>query len=411
MKLHPIQPLSADRKSRQIYFELILKKGLLSLPRFLLALAVTGVILLVSALAMFAMTGRDQLSTTIPVGIVIPEGDMLTSMGAGMLAEMESVKSICSFQYLSEEQADAALSDGTIQAAIYLTRDLYQDINSGVNTPIRILIPRDSTLGVSLFRDLVTVGVSMLQVGEAAVYSLEETADMYEVVTPVQTLMDDMAMEFVSLAMSRNAAWDSTLLSEYGSITMTGFYLITAILAFLSVFFGIGFSGLYEARELALEKCLSRKGIGAVSRSLARLFPMTAVLFVLLSAALSVAAAVSDLVTMRWYLLPALLPAAFCLACFIHMIHSLTLRTSGCLFYLLVTVLMFIMGSSLFPASSLPRILRPLPSVLPVHVWQKYLSDVLWNGFSLRSFLSCLLTGLVMAGIGALALKSHEYRQ
>ena len=50
MKLHPIPSLSADRKSRQIYFELILKKGLLSLPRFLLALAVTGVILLVSAL-------------------------------------------------------------------------------------------------------------------------------------------------------------------------------------------------------------------------------------------------------------------------------------------------------------------------------------------------------------------------
>ena len=402
-----------DRNQKAIYYGLIFKKGILILPRFFLTLLLTAVVLIIGTVAVYTVTqNRRALNPKIHVAVVVPGEDVATQMATQMIGEMESVKSICDFSFLSAEEADAAMHNGSIQAAIYLTENIYDDIYHATNTPVRIQVAKSSGLGVQRFKDLVNVGLSMLQVGEATVYSLLDISKDYEMQVSPYDLTDTIAMSFVDLAMNRNNIWNTTFLSPYGNISMMGFYSVTAALAVVCLLFGAGFAGLYDKKERAVDICLRRMGIGSVTRSLARLLIMTVVnwflLLIVLVPALYITKSAEITGKLVLLLVVALWPLAFSVAAFIHLVNAFAVGESGSLFYLIISILLFVLGGGLFPAAFLPSALYRLSSFLPIGFWQKYLADLLWNGFQGASLRTILIYGAGMAVLGGIGLKLNE---
>ncbi|MBQ1312480.1 MAG: ABC transporter permease [Blautia sp.] len=402
-----------EKPRKGIYYLLIWKKGIRILTRFFVTLLVTGVILILGTLAIFAASRKEKsLLPRVQVAVTVLDGNMATTMAVQMVGEMDAVRNVCDFRLLSKEEAQRAVRDGTVQASIYLTEDLYQDVNHGVNTPVLVEVAKDSSLGLQLFKDLINVGVSMLQIGEANVYTLDEISEVYEMNVSVSDLMDTIADNYLNLAFNRNSVWITTMLSPYGNISMMGFYSITVALAVVCLLFGTGFSGLYDQKEHSVDVCLARMGITTVTRSLARLLVETFVnwllLIIVLLPALYFTNSAELSVSMVSTVIPGLIPIAFSVAAFIHLVNSFAVGDSGNLFYLIISILLFVLGGGLFPAAYLPPALYRISSVLPIGFWQRYLSDLLWNGFSVSSLAGVLLFGTGMAVLGGIGLKINE---
>ena len=396
------------RGTALVYLELTWKKAFLLLPRFVLTILGTILVLAAAAFILYAAGREGTVLPRVSVAVVTEDGDLTTGMGARLAEKMDSVKSVCDFHYLNEEEAEQALREGTVQAAVYLTRDIYNDINNGINTPVRIRITEDSGLAVQTFQDLVNVGISMLQTGESAVYAIDETAVTYPVTRPVPDLMDQLAMKFLALALNRSGAFRVTTLSAYGNITITGFYLATGLLFVTVVLFGMSFAALYGQEEKTAGICLRRNGAGPVWQSLCRISAMTFILWVLLGFCSWLLTEATKAADFRiWHFLM-LLPLAFSAAGFLHFVYSLAGGQEGSLVCLLSGILIFVFGGGLFPSSMLPGGLSRICSMLPVQYWQRYLADLFWNGFSAADLIKILFAGMLCGLAGVVGLYVHE---
>ncbi len=391
-----------------VYFKLIWKKAFLALPRFFLALAVTAAVMAAAMFAMYITARQGSLLPRIQVAVVFKDQDVTTTMAAKLVEGMDSVRSVCEFKYISAEEAEKALSENKVQAILYLNENMYDDINEGVNTPVLIRLPEDSGLAVQTFQDLVAAGISMVQTGESAVYAIGETADTYPTKIPAQTLMDQMISKFIPLALNRSGTWNTVTLSAYGDISVTGFYMITILLAVAVILFGMGFASLYEKKQQTVSLCLRRKGVHVWLQGLARLSAVTFVLWIMLCILTAVLCASMKAAAFRPALLLTLLPAAFSIAGFVHLVYGFVQTESASLIYVILTVLLFVLGGGLFPAALLPADLSGVAGLLPVSIWQRYLADLFWNGFSMASFAKIMLAGLIFAAAGTLGLYKNE---
>ncbi|MBR3642665.1 MAG: hypothetical protein IKN57_04060, partial [Parasporobacterium sp.] len=123
---------NSNDKTRQIYCRLIWKKGILILPRFLLTLLVTlAALALATFLIIMIQQKRQSLLPKIQVGVVVLDGDMATTMMVRVIGEMDAVKNVCDLRVLSKTEAERAVKSGELQAAIYLTEDIYHDFSGG----------------------------------------------------------------------------------------------------------------------------------------------------------------------------------------------------------------------------------------------------------------------------------------
>ncbi len=394
-----------------MYFLLTCKKAFRILPRFfLMILGTLAVILGVSAL-LYAAGGSGSILPRIRVGIITASEDDRSRYGVNVVGEMGSIKAISDFIPMTEEEAEEALAAGKIQIAAYITNDIYEDVYSGKNTPVRIRLTSEKDIIMETFLDLAEAGIDILETGESAVYAIGDTADVYPLRRSKSLLMDQISMKFITQALVRMGTWNVKTLSAYGNITVTGFYMITVLLFVTAVMFGMGFAGLYVKEEQVIDRCLYRIGVGPLVQGLIRVISMTAVLWMLFTLGTLIVCLVSDAAAFRPEYILWLLPVSFSVAGFVHMVYSLVNFGSGEIIYLLLGILMFVLGGALFPLSMLPGPLSGAASILPVQYWQKYLADMFWNGFSSGDLIRILLIGaaaMVLGTAGAYVLRRES---
>ena len=88
-----------------------------------------------------------------------------------------------------------------------------------------------------------------------------------------------------------------------------------------------------------------------------------------------------------------------------HMIYSFASGESGSLIFLLVSLLVFVLGGGLFPASFLPEVLAAVPKYLPVQLWQRVLTGAFAGETALEAVRLTLVYGAVMTVVGAAGAK------
>lgn len=166
--------LQMEYKRAAVMLPSILKKAVLLVAVCFLAVGVT---------AFCAGVSQDRGSgePSLKVGYTAQE-NQITALAIAYVQGMESVKSLCSLEAVTEQEGKLLLQEGKLSALIVLPDDVINEILSGSNTPATLYLPESHNRAVSggglgavgsmLFEELAAAGIGMLGTAQAEIYEI-----------------------------------------------------------------------------------------------------------------------------------------------------------------------------------------------------------------------------------------------
>lgn len=354
------------------------KTLLKSIGSFCACLLLTAV--LVAAFS--AIMQNAQVFQKVNIGIAIPEGESISRLATQYISSMDSVRSVCDFYYLDEQEAVEQLKQGTLQAVVLLPEGFYHDVQVGINPPAQIYFPKDAAQNTQVFEELVTAGVSFLQTAEAGVYAALDTASYYGVELQGAGLGDTIAYLFAHQMLKRDSVYSAKMLSAMGNLSVAEYYY-AAGLVILLMMCGIQFGFLYGKRNRSVEDKLKIRGVGSIRQSVIKILVMTEFLYVTgllyYFAGIGVAGWTKTYFVFyqgtTWY---ALLLLCLGIAIYFQVLYELSGSSSqAAVFVFAVNVITIIGAGVLIPEAYLGKEIAGISHFLPMKYWNVYAAGML----------------------------------
>lgn len=378
------------------------KTLLKSIGSFCACLLLTAV--LVAAFS--AIMQNAQVFQKVNIGIAIPEGESISRLATQYISSMDSVRSVCDFYYLDEQEAVEQLKQGTLQAVVVLPEGFYHDVQVGINPPAQIYFPKDAVQNTQVFEELVTAGVSFLQTAEAGVYAALDTASYYGVELQGAGLGDTIAYLFAHQMLKRDSVYSAKMLSTMGNLSVAEYYY-AAGLVILLMMCGIQFGFLYGKRNRSVEDKLKIRGVGSIRQSVVKILVMTEFLYVTgllyYFAGIGIAGWTKTYFVFyqgtTWY---ALLLLCLGIAIYFQVLYELSGSSSqAAVFVFAVNVITIIGAGVLIPEAYLGKEIAGISHFLPMKYWNVYAAGMLEGEISKDSVAGTvffLLMGMAAGG-------------
>ena len=212
------------------YLYMEIKKSFKILQKTILFSLIAIVLLFIGIILIQNELQDKQSLELLDVAVIIPEEENLLKMGAQYLSSIDSIESICNFIYIDEENAMEKLQNNEVQAVIVFPVNFYEDVYDGVNTPATVYFPKESALNVQLFSELLSDGISMLQISEAGVYSVLDITKEDRPSMKRNKIGDFVADKYINTILSRGKVFDTYVFSPYGKVDYTEYYYVAFIL-------------------------------------------------------------------------------------------------------------------------------------------------------------------------------------
>lgn len=354
------------------------KTLLKSIGSFCACLLLTAV--LVAAFS--AIMQNAQVFQKVNIGIAIPEGESISRLATQYISSMDSVRSVCDFYYLDEQESVEQLKQGTLQAVVVLPEGFYHDVQVGINPPAQIYFPKDAAQNTQVFEELVTAGVSFLQTAEAGVYAALDTASYYGIELQGAGLGDTIAYLFAHQMLKRDSVYSARMLSTMGNLSVAEYYY-AAGLVILLMMCGIQFGFLYGKRNRSVEDKLKIRGVGSIRQSVVKILVMTEFLYVTgllyYFAGIGIAGWTKTYFVFfqgtTWY---ALLLLCLGIAIYFHVLYELSGSSSqAAVFVFAVNVITIIGAGVLIPEAYLGKEIAGISRFLPMKYWNVYAAGML----------------------------------
>lgn len=378
------------------------KTLLKSIGSFCACLLLTAV--LVAAFS--AIMQNAQVFQKVNIGIAIPEGESISRLATQYISSMDSVRSVCDFYYLDEQEAVEQLKQGTLQAVVVLPEGFYHDVQVGINPPAQIYFPKDAAQNTQVFEELVTAGVSFLQTAEAGVYAALDTASYYGVELQGAGLGDTIAYLFAHQMLKRDSVYSARMLSSMGNLSVAEYYY-AAGLVILLMMCGIQFGFLYGKRNRSVEDKLKIRGVGSIRQSVVKILVMTEFLYVTgllyYFAGIGIAGWTKTYFVFyqgtTWY---ALLLLCLGIAIYFHVLYELSGSSSQAAVFVFAVNAITISGAGvLIPEAYLGKEIAGISRFLPMKYWNVYAAGMLEGEISKDSVAGTvffLLMGMAAGG-------------
>ena len=354
------------------------KTLLKSIGSFCACLLLTAV--LVAAFS--AIMQNAQVFQKVNIGIAIPEGEGISRLATQYISSMDSVRSVCDFYYLDEQESVEQLKQGTLQAVVVLPEGFYHDVQVGINPPAQIYFTKDAAQNTQVFEELVTAGVSFLQTAEAGVYAALDTASYYGVELQGAGLGDTIAYLFAHQMLKRDSVYSARMLSTMGNLSVAEYYY-AAGLVILLMMCGIQFGFLYGKRNRSVEDKLKIRGVGSIRQSVVKILVMTEFLYVTgllyYFAGIGVAGWTKTYFVFyqgtTWY---ALLLLCLGIAIYFHVLYELSGSSSQAAVFVFAVNVITISGAGvLIPEAYLGKEIAGISRFLPMKYWNVYAAGML----------------------------------
>ena len=234
------------------YAGMELKRALKRLPHILAGAAVLVVLMGAAALLAGKLLYGGQAVERIPVGVVLPEEDALAGQAMRMVSSLESVKSLCDFTYIEEEATGEKLKKGELFAVLKMPDGFIQDIMSGVNTPVTVILPENAGAESRIFKELTDAGAEILGSAQAGIYSGDELLSEYGFTDKMAVFERDMNQIYLTYSLPRMDYFRKVMVNAAKDVSVPVFYGISAfvLVLLLSV---ISVSDLFKERACCYE--------------------------------------------------------------------------------------------------------------------------------------------------------------
>ena len=353
-----------------------------------------------------AIMQNAQVFQKVNIGIAIPEGESISRLATQYISSMDSVRSVCDFYYLDEQESVEQLKQGTLQAVVVLPEGFYHDVQVGINPPAQIYFPKDAAQNTQVFEELVTAGVSFLQTAEAGVYAALDTASYYGIELQGAGLGDTIAYLFVNQMLKRDSVYSARMLSSMGNLSVAEYYY-AAGLVILLMMCGIQFGFLYGKRNRSVEDKLKIRGVGSIRQSVVKILVMTEFLYVTgllyYFAGIGIAGWTKTYFVFyqgtTWY---ALLLLCLGIAIYFQVLYELSGSSSqAAVFVFAVNVITIIGAGVLIPEAYLGKEIAGISRFLPMKYWNVYAAGMLEGELSKEAVTGTvffLLMGMAAGG-------------
>lgn len=346
----------------------------------------------------------------VNVAIVIPQSDEAATLKklSTLISMQESVSDMADFIYMSLDDAENGIKEGNVSAAIVFGDTFLNDVMTGINTPVLVLLPKDTQLNTEVFHEEVRDGVSLIRTGESGIYAVTDVwLSGYSMLISRSEMEDLLTNLFTTKALDRNSTIKDISVSAFGENSIEEYYIASAI-AMILIFSGLIFANLYTGSDIIVRKKLRINGIGAANSGIVRIAVMTSFLFIISIMMICIIIVYEKYFGgvigfyFEWNIVPGLLLLAFSFAGFFHFIYSLSdIEAQNAMILLLVAIFMVFSSGCIFPMAFLPEILQKIGMYMPMRMWRIGASQILFSYPSANVFAILFVIG-ILGGIGGI---------
>lgn len=380
--------------ARLVYLKLELKRACKKLPHIIAG----AIVLLLLAGTVAFLAGRmlygEQAAGRITVGVVLPETDAVARKAVSMVSSLESVKSICDFEYMDMEESMKMLQEGRLYAVMEVPEGFVQDIMNGTNTPVRVILPKGAGLESRIFKELTDAGAKTLGASQAGIYAGDELCVLEGMTDSIPQLEAGLNRMFMGYSLPRMDYFKNVRVTATGDVDTFHFYGISAAVLFL-LLCAIPVSAYLAPAGLAMKQKLSIIGIGNATVIGVRILGLG---LLMAAVALPVSLAAAGLGWFEWSLPAMLSIVAVCLSVssmvvFLYQAAG-SLMGGVMLLFLTVTAMHFLAGGFL-PLVFLPVSFRDAAVVLPSYIFMEGVKMAVTSAWSLAVFFKLAAVAVV----------------
>ena len=390
------------------YLYMELKKSFRILRKTVLFSFVGIVLLFVGIIVMESGLREKQSLELIDVAIIIPEEENLIQMGAQYLSSMDSIESICNFIYTDENSALEKLQNNEVQAVIVFPENFYEDVYHGVNTPAVVYFSKESDLNVQLFSELISDGITMLQISEAGVYSVLDVTKEDRPAMKRSKIGDYVADKYIAAILGRGKIFDTYVTSPYGKVDYSEYYY-AAFLLITILICSINMGILYKKEENVISDKLRIHGLNSIKMSAIKIFTMSIQIWLIVAVVYFISCVISEkleinLLYFEGYTLLGFIPLCLAVATYIHAIYSLCGDGyQGTTVLLTTNVIMVICAGIVIPITYLPDFFEGLSKIMPAYYWNQICQKIVFseiNGMDVIIWIAGIIFWLGIGVIG-----------
>lgn len=377
-----------------VYLKLELKRACKRLPHIFAGAIVLMLLAATVAFLASRMLYGEKAADRIKVGVVLPEGDFVARQAVSMIGSLESVKSICDFEYMDREQGERRLKAGTLYAVMEVPEGFVRDIMNGVNTPVRILMPKGAGLESRIFKELTDAGAATLGAGQAGVYAGDELCALEGMTDSIPQLEEELNRIFMGYSLPRMDYFRNVEVRATGDVDSLHFYGISAAVLFL-LLCAIPVSAYLSPASRAMRQKLAIIGVGNATVLGVRILGLG----LLLSATALVPAAIAG--AMGWIsmgLHGTLAVLAVCLSAssmIVFLYQAAGSLTGGVMLLFLTATIMHFLAGGFLPLVFLPASVRAAAPFLPSYIFMEGVKMAVTSVMSMAVFCKLAAVGVL----------------
>lgn len=202
------------------------KRAAVMLPSILKrAMMLAAVCLAAAGVAVFCavvVQGDRDEGSRLRVGYTA-KADPLTDLAVSYIQNIESIRSLCSLEAVTEQEGRRLLESGELSALIVLPEDVVNEILSGSNTPAVLYLPErhsgaapgggPGALGSVLLEEIASAGMGMLATAQAEIYASDAVLHMLSSEYAPESMYDDINRFNLQMAAGREKLFRTRTLS------------------------------------------------------------------------------------------------------------------------------------------------------------------------------------------------------
>ncbi len=255
---------------RLVYWKLELKRAYKRLPHLYAGAIMLFFLAAVIALLSSRLLYDGQVVGRVAVGVSVPEEDQLARQVVKMISSLESVGSVCDFQYMDRESCLSMLEKGKLYAVLDVPEGFVRDIMNGANTPVTVWFGPDAGVEGKLFQELTDAGALTLGASQAGIYAGNELYRMLGLEEAIGQLERDLNERYMAYSLQRTGYFRHMKVQATGDVDTMEFYEISVYVLFLFLA-AIPVSGYLMPSRRALRQKLWMAGLGGGFLAAARI--------------------------------------------------------------------------------------------------------------------------------------------
>ena len=196
------------------------KRAFRKLPQILLGAVVLTAIVGAIAFCGQRLLYQDPVSSRIHIAVAAEDSSETTELALSFLEHMETVASLCSFTYTNEEEGRQMLERGEAAALLIVPGNMVEDIISGANTPVRVILSPGMEVSSALVEEVTSAGAGTLGASQAGIYAAYDLYSRRGWEGELQEVYDALNQRYLTAALSRTELFAGETVSATGELTV-----------------------------------------------------------------------------------------------------------------------------------------------------------------------------------------------